>query len=85
MVKNIKFEVEVDDIKTSQVKNDTCPQSGEFEMDGEEIKVTMTFSSPNKAILENLFGEVGRTITYAVVQNSQTTLEDHTEDPGDEE
>lgn len=49
-MERIQFETEVKDIKTSKVKDDTCPMEGE------------------------LFGDVGQTVTFAIVDNAQQSL-----------
>lgn len=87
MAKHIRFEVEVDDIKTSKVKNDTCTMSGEFERDDKTVKVSMVFSASFKELFEEIFGDVGNTVTFSSVRNAQTSLDDHAEeeDPDEEE
>lgn len=87
MAKRIKFEVDVGDIKTSKVRNDTCIMSGEFDRDDNTVKVSMVFSAPFKKTFEEIFGDVGDIVTFSVVRNAQTTLDDHNgeEDPTHEE
>jgi hypothetical protein len=69
-----EFEVSVDDIKTSRVKDDTCPISGEFNYQGTEVKVTMLFKADAQDVFDDMFGGVGKTVTFAVVDNKQQTL-----------
>jgi len=73
---NITFETEVKDIKTSEVKDDTCPMDGELVYNGKEVKFSITASSANRVVLEELFGGVGRTVTFQIVENAQKTLLD---------
>jgi hypothetical protein len=73
---NITFEMEVKDIKTSEVKEDTCPMEGDLEYNGREVKFKIVASSDNRSVLEELFGGVGRTVTFKIVENAQKTLLD---------
>jgi hypothetical protein len=75
-MRNITFETEVRDIKTSEVKDDTCPMDGELEYNGREVKFKIVASSDNRSVLEELFGGVGHTVTFEIVDNAQTTLLD---------
>lgn len=76
-----KFEVIVEDVKTSRVKEDNCPLSGEFAYDGKDVKVKMTFTSEHQEVFDSLFGDVGNTVTFAVLKNNaQTTLVEHSEE-----
>jgi len=68
------IEMNVDDIKTSRVKDDTCPLSGEFNYQGTDVKVKMTFTADAQDVFDDLFGGVGRIVTFAVVDNKQQTL-----------
>ncbi len=78
-----KFEVTVEDVKTSRIKDDTCPLSGEFTHDKKDVKVKMTFTAGDQSVFDSLFGDVGNIVTFSVVKNAQTSLADH-EDPGEE-
>lgn len=73
---NKTFETEVKDIKTSEVKDDTCPMEGELEYNGREVRFKIVASSDNRTVLEDLFGGVGRTVTFQIVGNAQKTLLD---------
>lgn len=70
----IQFEMKVSNIKTSVVGDDTCPMEGELEYNGRGVKFKIVASSVNKDVLEELFGGVGQTVTFAVVDNAQQTL-----------
>lgn len=73
-MKGIRFETEVIDIKTSEVKDDTCPMEGELEYNGREVKFKIVASSVNKDVLKELFGDVGQTVTFEIVDNAQQSL-----------
>lgn len=73
-MERIQFETEVKDIKTSKVKADTCPMEGELEYNGREVKFKLVASSVNKDVLKELFGDVGQTVTFAIVDNAQQSL-----------
>ena len=73
---NITFETEVKDIKTSEVKDDTCLMDGELEYNGREVRFKIVASSNGRDVLEELFGGVGRTVTFEIVENAQKTLLD---------
>lgn len=73
---NITFETEVKDIKTSEVRSDTCPMEGELEHNGREVLFKIIASSLNRDVLEELFGGVGQTVTFKIVENAQKTLLD---------
>lgn len=79
-----KFEVTVEDVKTSRVKEDACPLSGEFTHNGKDVKVKMTFTSEHQEVFDSLFGDVGNTVTFGVLNNAQTTLVDHSEETEEE-
>ncbi len=79
-----KFEVTVEDVKTSRVKEDTCPLSGEFVHKGKEVKAKISFTAEDQSVFDSLFGDVGNTVTFSVVKNAQTSLVDH-EDPGEDQ
>lgn len=68
-----EFEMKVDDVKTSRVKDDTCPLSGEFVYEGVKVKVAMVFTS-DALTFDEMFGGVGKTVTFAVVDNAQQKL-----------
>lgn len=68
------FEVKVDDVKTSRVKDDTCPVSGEFVYDGTEVKFKGTFKADAQDVFESMLGGVGSIVTLAVIDNKQQTL-----------
>ena len=69
-----EFEAVVDDVKTSRVKDDVCFVSGEFTHGGVDVKVKMTFTADAEDVFDDMFGGVGKTITFQVVDNAQTTL-----------
>ena len=69
-----KFEMQVKDVKTSRVKDDSCPLTGEFEYGDSIIKVKMVFTSDDGDIFDELFGGVGHTVTFSIVENAQQTL-----------
>jgi len=69
-----EFEVVVDDVKTSVVKDDTCPLSGEFTFNGVDVKVKMVFTADASDVFEEMFDGVGRNVTFAVVDNAQQKL-----------
>jgi hypothetical protein len=70
------FETTVKDIKTSEVKDDVCQMAGELEYNGREVKFKVDGSSLNRDVLEELFGGVGQTVTFKIVENAQKTLLD---------
>jgi len=70
----IVFETEVKDIKTSMVKDDTCPMDGVLDYHGREVKMKVIASSENRDVLEELFDHVGATVTFQIVGNAQQTL-----------
>lgn len=74
MIERIRFETIVEDIKTSKVKEDICPLKGELEYNGREVKFKIVASSVNKDVLEELFGDVGATVTFEIVDNAQQSL-----------
>ena len=69
-----EFEAEVDDVRTSRVKNDKCPISGKFNYQGTDVKFTMMFEADAQDVFDDMFGGVGKTVTFAVVDNAQQTL-----------
>lgn len=73
---NTSFETEVKDIKTSEVKDDTCPMEGDLEYNGREVRFKIVASSNSRSVLEELFGGVGKTVTFQIVDNAQKTLLD---------
>lgn len=73
-METIQFETTVKDIKTSEVKDDTCQTEGELEYNGREVKFKVGASSVNKDVLKELFGEVGQTVTFEIVDNAQQSL-----------
>lgn len=79
-----KFEVMVEAVKISRVKDDDCLLSGEFVHDGKDVKVKMAFASEHKTTFDSLFGDVGNTVTFGVLNNAQTTLVDHSEETEEE-
>ncbi len=70
----MEFEMTVDDVKTSRIKDDTCPLSGEFVHNGTEVKVKMVFSADAQDIFDEMFGGVCRTVTFVVKDNAQQEL-----------
>ena len=68
------FETVVDDVKTSVVKKDTCQLSGELTFDGTDMKVGVTFTADDADVFDKMFDGVGRTVTFAVVENAQKSL-----------
>ena len=69
-----KFEMTVDDVKTSVVKNDHCPLVGDFTFDGVDVGVKMTFTAAFSKVFSDMFGDVGNTVTFAVIENDQKSL-----------
>ena len=69
-----EFESKVDDVKTSRVKDDVCLVSGEFTHNGVDVKVKMTFTADAEDVFDDMFGGVGKTVSFKVVDNSQMTL-----------
>ena len=69
-----EFETIVGDVKTSRVKDDTCLLSGEFNYNGTDVKVKMTFTADDSDVFDEMFEGVGRVVTYRVVDNAQQTL-----------
>jgi len=69
-----EFEMVVDDVKTSRVKDDTCPLSGEFTFNGVDVKVKMVFTADASDIFDDMFEGVGKTVTFTVVDNAQQRL-----------
>jgi len=68
------IEMNVDDIKTSRVKDDTCPLSGEFNYQGTDVKVKMMFTADAQDVFDDLFGGVGKTVAFTIGENAQQTL-----------
>jgi len=68
------FETVVDDVKTSVVKRDTCQLSGELTLGGTDMKVGVTFTADDADVFDRMFDGVGRTVTFAVVENAQKAL-----------
>jgi len=71
------FETVVDDVKTSVVKKDTCQLSGELTVDGTDMKVGVTFTADDADVFDRMFDGVGRTVTFAVVENVQKSLDSY--------
>lgn len=69
-----QFEMSVKDIKTSVVKQDTCPMEGTLLHNGKDVKITMVASSDEEDVLYDLFVGVGAIITFKIVPNAQTAL-----------
>lgn len=71
----IRFETTIGDIKTSRIKKDTCLISGMIEWHGREVAVTMTLSSDEETVFDDMFNGVGSTVTFEIVDNAQQTLQ----------
>jgi len=74
------FETVVDDVKTSVVKKDTCQLSGELTLGGTDMKVGVTFTADDADVFDRMFDGVGRIVTFAVIENSQKSLDSYDAD-----
>jgi len=73
-MKELIFELTVDDVKSSMKTDDTLPMVGEFDHEGDTVKLKMTATAGDKLLLEELFGGYHQVVTFQKIENKQTEL-----------